>query len=679
MIKKWKTVKLNNELAANLSEKYGFDPFFSLLLVARGYDTKEKIDSFLSDEIQLSDPFKITDMDKAVERINLALENGEKICVYGDYDADGITATTVVCQFLEGEGGNVVHSIPQRADGYGLNMDALHSLKEQGVSLIVTVDNGISAIDETDFAKEIGIDLVITDHHQVGEKIPNAVAVVDPHRDNLSFCEWAGVGVAFKLISALYHGDPQDLLDEYGDLVAIGTVADIVPLIGENRILVKAGLKTVNENQRPGLVAFRQVANMQDKVFTSMDLGFVVAPKINAAGRMGDAEIALKLLSEENVENALLLAQQLFEMNSARQGEEQRIFNKIMDKISNNPKIKSNRVVVVYGEGYNSGVIGIVASKMVDAFGKPAIVLTNSENGLAVGSCRSLGDFSIYDALSFCSEDLVKFGGHKQAAGLTLEIEKIQSFADHINEYAYSKFPVMPVSEISIDCPISPGYLTLELLGCIDQLGPFGLMNEQPLFAITGAELLKIVPVGEGKHLRLACKKGNLDFTAMLFGTSEINFPYNVGDKVDLAVKISHNIFRGVESVSIQAVDVRPSKFQCEKYVLEKELWVRFENGEIVSDENIESITPSREVSADIYRFLLKNKGYSKGAQGLYFSLNRQNISYGQMMIALTAFCQLGLVSIDGDAINLIAQSGKVDLGSAPILIDLKSRLDYGK
>lgn len=679
MIKKWKTAKLNNELAANLSEKYGFDPFFSLLLVARGYDTKEKIDCFLSDEILLSDPFLITDMDKAVERINLALENGEKICVYGDYDADGITATTIVCQFLEGEGGNVVHSIPQRADGYGLNQEALLELKEQGVSLIITVDNGISAIEETDFAKEIGIDLVITDHHQVGEQIPNAVAVVNPHRDNLPFCQWAGVGVAFKLISALFQGEPQELLEEYGDLVAIGTVADIVPLVGENRILVKAGLKAVNESHRPGLSAFRQIANMQDKVFTSTDLGFVISPKINAAGRMGDAEIAFQLLTEENYEKSLLLAQQLFEMNSARQGEEQRIFNEIMSKLASEPKLQSKRVVVVYGEGYNSGVVGIVASKLVDAFGKPAIVLTNGENGLAVGSCRSLGDFSIYDALSACSDDLVKFGGHKQAAGLSLEIDNIQAFADHINEYAYSNFPVMPVPEISIDCPISPGYLTLDLLSCVDRLGPFGSMNEQPIFAITGVELLKITPVSEGKHLRLSCKKGNIDFSSMLFGTCENDFPYNPGDKIDIAVKISRNLFRGVESVSIQTVDLRPSKFQSEKFLLEKEIWGRFENGENISAQSIKSITPSREVSADIYRFLLKNKGYSKGAQGLYFSLNRQDIAFGQMMISLTAFCQLGLVRIDEEKIQLIPQSGKVDLESAPILIDLKSRLDYGQ
>lgn len=678
-MKKWKTKKFNNELAANLSEKYGFDPFFSLLLVARGYDTKEKIDAFLNEDALLCDQFLITDMSKAVVRINTALENGEKICVYGDYDADGVTSTAIVFGFLESQGGNVIHCVPQRSDGYGMNKESLQALKAQGVFLIITVDNGISATEEADFAKEIGIDLIITDHHQIGEKLPNALAIVNPHRDNLPFTDWAGVGVAFKLICALYDGDVQDLIEDYGDLVAIGTVADMVPLVGENRTLVKAGLKVINENQRPGLVAFRQVANMQDRVFTSNELAFLIAPKINAAGRMDDATIALNLLVEENIDNAVILAQQLIAMNTERQKEEQATLGKIFSKLATSGDLEEKRVLVVYGEGYNSGVIGIVASRLVETFGKPAVVLTNDSDGMAKGSCRSIDGFSIYDALSACSEDLEKFGGHTLAAGLSLKIQDVEAFSHHINEYAYSNFPLMPVSEISIDCSISPGYLTIDLLNSINQLAPFGMKNEQPIFGIIGAEISKIMPVGEGKHLKISCKKGNIDFNVMCFGTSEKDFLFSVGDKVDLAVKVSSNVFRGVENVSIQAVDIRPNKLQHSTFLSEKDTWIRFQKGERISQEIMKCVAPTREISAKIYRFLVKKNGYSKSMEGLYFALSKEHITYSQMMISLKAFEQLGLVTICDGKIEMVVQNGKVDLSSAPILIDLKSRIDYGQ
>ena len=380
--KKWIVSESNRDIAAEIAENCGVDPFAAYLLVARGLTDEFLVESFLYDT-DIIDPFLLPDMEKACERIKSAIHNGEKITVFGDYDADGVTSTALLYSYLSKNGANVDYYIPDRAgEGYGMNIDAIESLKERGTSLIITVDNGISAIEEIRKAKELSIDVVVTDHHQCSEVLPEAVAVVDPHRkdSDIEFREWAGVGVAFKLVSALADCDAYDLLEEYGDILAIGTIADIVSLKGENRILVRSGLSVLNDSYqnstlRKGLKALIDESGT-NKNMTSMSAAFRIAPRINAAGRMGSANRAIKLLLTDDTEEATLLASEIGSANSERQSTESGITESAEKYIEEHPEIKFARVIVVDGEDWHQGVIGIVASRLCEKYGKPCIVFS---------------------------------------------------------------------------------------------------------------------------------------------------------------------------------------------------------------------------------------------------------------------------------------------------------------
>lgn len=667
--KKWKISEYDKELASQIAEKCDLDPFAALLLVSRGIHSAEDAEDFFSDEAEFVDPFSLKDMDLAVARIHKALEEGERIAVYGDYDADGVTATSLVYSYLESQEADVFYYVPDREkEGYGLHVESIDKLKESGAKLIITVDNGVSAVEESKYIKTLGMDLIITDHHQVGDVLPEAVAVINPHRPDCpsEFKEWAGVGVAFKLISALEDSFGDELLEEYGDLVAIGTVADVVPLVGENRRLVKYGLSVIENAGRPGVRALMDIVGNNGNELTAARLAFTICPRMNAAGRLGSAERAIHLILEDDAEVARQLAQELNCTNQDRQDIEQEILLAAEKQISENPKMRYDRVLVVAGENWHGGVIGIVASRLLEKYGKPTLVISiDGEN--AKGSGRSIEGFSLYDALKSCSSELTRFGGHKMAAGFSLESSKINDFRNAVNKYA-ADFGEMPHLTVNLDCRLNPAYINLELLDTLNRLEPFGAGNPQPMFCLSHMEIKQISPVGGGKHLRLELFRKGTTIRAMKFGVSAAAFPYVVGDVVDLAVRLDRNEYGGTVSVSVFISEIRLS-YQDEDELLKTErIYEKYKRGEQLSSEEADKSLPPREMMAEVYRFLRSAGGWSGGAEMLCCRLKTAKGNVCRTKIALEAMRELKLIYSENGHIMLPKQTQKVQLQNSHIL-----------
>lgn len=663
--KKWIVSESNRDIAAEIAENCGVDPFAAYLLVARGLTDEFLVESFLYDT-DIIDPFLLPDMEKACERIKSAIHNGEKITVFGDYDADGVTSTALLYSYLSKNGANVDYYIPDRAgEGYGMNIDAIESLKERGTSLIITVDNGISAIEEIRKAKELSIDVVVTDHHQCSEVLPEAVAVVDPHRkdSDIEFREWAGVGVAFKLVSALADCDAYDLLDEYGDILAIGTIADIVSLKGENRILVRSGLSVLNDSYqnstlRKGLKALIDESGT-NKSMTSMSAAFRIAPRINAAGRMGSANRAIKLLLTDDTEEATLLASEIGSANSERQSTESGITESAEKYIEEHPEIKFARVIVVDGEDWHQGVIGIVASRLCEKYGKPCIVISKSGD-IAKGSGRSVEGFSLYDALFYCKDILVQYGGHKLAAGLTVETKNIDEFRALVNEYAEKNASALPV--LKLDCKLNPASVSLDLLSSISILEPFGAENPQPLFGLFGMKITGIQPVGSNKHIRLTVNKNGVNLPVMLFSVAPEDFPYCVSDVIDLAIRLSQNEYMGETKVSIQVKDIKLSTMDDDKVQESLLLYESFRRGDILTEEQKKILLPDRDFCGNIYRFLRANNGFSANEEILCYRLGLKEEKIATLKIALDMFIELQVINFQNGKYFLPAEQKKVVL-----------------
>lgn len=668
---KWIVADADKEKASALSEKLNIDPLIAFLLVSRGIDDELSASAFLSGSIAYTSPYSLKDMDKAVERINRALDNDEKICVYGDYDCDGVTSTALLFSLLESLGADVIYYIPNRfTEGYGMNTGAIDYIKSQGTDLIVTVDNGISAINEAEYIYALGMELVVTDHHQIGDALPRAEAVVNPHRtdNDLKFRDFAGVGVAFKLACAIYEGDVEELIEQYADLVAIGTIGDVVPLRDENRAFVKAGLELINSDSRIGLAALKKAAGSEGEI-TAVNVAFQICPRINAAGRMDDAAKAVELLICEDYEDAQFKAQQLDGENAHRHTVESNIIDSVCEQISDNPRLADDRIIVVAGENYHSGVIGIVASHICGLYGKPTIILSINEDGETVGSARSIEGFNIFDAINSCSALLTHFGGHPLAAGLGLMREDIDLFREKINAYAAKISPVMPASCLKLDCKLSPFYLDLDLVDNLMVLEPYGADNSQPVFGLFNMELISVTPIGDGKHIRMEVSKKGKTFRVVKFQTAAEDFPFSKGDHIDLAVKLSKNYYKGKNYLSIQAVDFRKNGIDDDKYFREKADYELFKLG----NKNQTELYPNREICSVIYRFLKQKGGYSYTLDDLYFELN-QNVTYGQLCFALGAFSDAGLIHY-GTEITLNNPSGKVDLESTKTLAALKGMI----
>lgn len=671
--KKWIIPKVDKDFVSDLSEKYNMDPLIAYLLAARGITDELAVSEFLSDGVRLSSPFDFYDMDKAKEAVLSAVENGEKICIYGDYDADGITATSLLYLFFESLGADVNYYIPHREkEGYGLHIEAIDKIALSGAKLIITVDTGINAVEEAEHIYSLGMKLIITDHHRMSAVLPRAEAVINPYRkeNNLSFRDFAGVGVAFKLACAVYNGDSGDILDNFSDLVAIGTIGDIVPLLGENRCLVKKGLKNLNESPRIGIEAFRRVSASNEMKYSSGGVAFQIVPRINAAGRVDSPDRAVKLLICDDYDNALLLAEQLNSDNKHRRELEENILDDIHEKIKNGCADVSKRVIVVWGENYHKGVIGIVASHLVEEFSKPAIVISVDSDGTASGSCRGIEGFNIFNSLSYCSDLLIRFGGHTLAGGFSLKNENIELFYEKINEYARLYHPFMPVQCLYLDCKLSASYLNLELAENLECLEPYGASNQRAQFGLFNFTLTDVVPIGDNKHIKIEIEKQQRRFKVVMFRTKASDFPYFPGDKIDIAVRISKNLYNGRNYLSVQAIDIRLNKSDDEKYFSEKCDFELFCDGKKPKT----NIMPTRDVCAKIYRFLKLNSDVTFSDDDVYFRFQHE-LSYGCAVNCLNVFEDCGLAERINGRIKLLDVIGKVDLMNSKTVKDLKRRL----
>lgn len=674
-MKKWSISVPPRELVSKLMLGCGVSSLTAATLISKGYSSPEEVITSMNMD-SLSDPFLIKDMKEAADTINSAIDEGQRICVFGDYDCDGIMATAILYSYLAEVGADVTSYIPERSEGYGLNKNAIDKLNDDGVKLIITVDNGISAISEAEYIYETGMKLIVTDHHQQGDTLPRAEAVVDPHRNDCTspFKYACGAVIALKLVAALDGGDYTMALEQFGDLAAIATVADIVNITGENRFLVSYGMELIDNSDRPAIIALKNVSGLSDKHCDAHSIGFGLAPRINASGRFGSPQKALELFLCEEDEQAAEIAAELDRMNSERKEAENKIIEEINSMIENDPSIVRGRVIFISGKNWHHGVIGIVASRIMEQFGKPAFIASEEIDEIR-GSARSFGEFSIFNALSSASDFLVKFGGHPGAGGFTIKKGKINEFHQLLEKYAEENFPVMPLSEIHADAPITPQELTLQNVEGLSVLEPFGHGNEKPLFYMENVNIQSITPLSGGIHSKLKVKFGNTTTDALAFRKSPSELTVREGDTCDMIVMLGINEYKGNTSVSIIIADLRIHGFDQERYFNALNSFEAFTRGESLPSNHYPWMLPSREVFTKIYK-AIPDGGISMDI--LYLRLTEPKINYCCFRIATEAFRQLGLVRISptGSIISRVKVTQKAQLDQAPVLIQLREILD---
>ena len=648
------------------------------ILAARGITDPTEALTLLAGEEELSDPMLLTDMDKACARILEAIDKEQTIVVYGDYDVDGVTATALLYQHLKGMGASVKCMLPSReGDGYGLSKNAIQSIHDKGCQLIVTVDNGISALEEAEFAASLGVDLIVTDHHLPHDALPKAVAVVDPRRadDHSPFKGLCGAGVAFKLCAALDGCPPEEMLDYCGDLAAVGTVADVMPLTGENRTLVKAGLKSLQQTDRPGISALLEEVGLEGKPITAENVSYAIAPRINAAGRMDNAVTALQLVLCEDEERAEELAHKLNEINVARQETEQEIVKAAQEQLDAEPAILEDRVILIWGRDWHPGVIGIVASRLVEKTGRPVIVVSVDEHGEGKGSGRSVQGFNLHQCIASCEDILLRFGGHAMAAGLSVREENLPELRRRLNEWAARECAVLFTPPLECDLSIHLDRITVESVRRLEQLAPYGAENPTPVFVLEKAVIDGIFSVSEGKHCRLRLRQGNASIYAVWFGMHPEQLPYTMGDVVDAAVNLSvYESLRGAQ-LSGRILELHPAGFgnaAAEQTALVQAL----RRGTPLSAEQKARIAPERSDIITVYRELQARRWHAEDLQPLFAKLGEENT--GKILVAITALEQVGLIAVherNGAKFwELVPAEGKKNLADAPILKCLEER-----
>ncbi|MBQ3093918.1 MAG: single-stranded-DNA-specific exonuclease RecJ [Clostridia bacterium] len=672
--RRWTFAPLDKSAAAQVASACEIDGFLALLLSARGCNDPEEAAALLSGEEELGDPFAFADMDAAVERIQQAIDTGETIAVFGDYDADGVTATVLLYTYLTEKGANVFYRIPRREDeGYGLHPSTVDEIAQKGATLLVTVDNGISAVDEIAYAKTLGMDVVVTDHHQPQGVLPAAVAVVDPHREDCEseYKDYAGVGVAYKLVCAL-EGDDDWALSRYADLVALGTLADVMPLVGENRRLVREGLEKINRGDRAGLAALGREAGAQNRPQTAGSVVFTLAPRINAAGRMGDPDAAAQLLLSEAGDACDALAAKIAAYNTERQKKESDILKEVMAYIEAHPEVLRQRVIVLAGDDWYSGVVGIIAARVLEKYGKPSILLS-VQDGIAKGSGRSVPGFSLFDAIASCEDMLLNYGGHQLAAGLGLKAEDVDTFRRRINEYAAREYPEMPVAELAMDFRLVPSQIHVDKLDAMERLEPFGAGNPAPLFGLFHMTVENTTEVA-GKHTRLTLSKDGAVINAIRFGATPSVLGLETGDKVHLAVTLDRNEFRGTVSVSVIVKDIRYADTVQEDMIAAAGWFDRVMCGETLTAQQTAKLTPTRDHVAAVYRLLKAKNGYD-GTWERWHHLLGDAVPCHALRPAVEVLCQAGLVTAQygGDSVKatLVPVSGKADLMQTPLMKQL--------
>ena len=666
-IKQWMLPAADANELAMLEQELSLPPVVCRLLAARGYHTAQSARHFLENG-SFSDPYLIADMDKAVQRIRRSLAEGESITIFGDYDCDGITSTAVLYQYLEAAGADVSYYIPQREEGYGLTNASIDLMKENGISLIITVDNGISAIEEIDYAARLGIDVVVTDHHRPRPQLPNAVAVVDPHRTDRPqppYVHFAGVGVVFKLLCALEEDDGLGVLEQYGDLIALGTLADVVELTGENRAIVRQGLSVLEYTNNVGLAALMSEAGVDPAGTSSQNIAFTIAPRINAAGRMGDVDMAADLLMCDEEETAADLAAKLGSLNDQRKQAEADITADIAVRIAQDPSVLQQRMIIMAGQGWHMGVIGIVASKLTERYGKPCLLIALNENE-ARGSGRSIEGFSLIEAIAACSQRLTRYGGHPLAAGLSMPVGEVEAFTAELLEYCREHYPVMPLPVARADCDILPAQISVGLVDAIQVLEPFGEGNPVPVFRLSGCVLEEIRPVGEGRHLNLRLSGANSRFSAMMFGTAVSQFSYAVGEKLDLLVQLIPNEYAGERRVTIKIIELRLSGVDTSHLEEQTALFERMMRGEGLAEAEAEMITPSREDAARVYRSVQAG-ALRYGCDVSALRLCSGEMPFARVKTAVEVLLERGLIAVKGGRLELVPQKERVDLTASAV------------
>lgn len=679
-MKVWSVAKVNKERAIAMANRLEIPPLLAMMLDIRGITKEEDVINFLQENKEFSDPFLMKDMDKAVERITTAVENGEKICIYGDYDADGVTSTSLLYSYLRDSlGADVMFYIPTRTgEGYGMNKGAVDKIHSQGVTLIITVDNGISAREEIDYANSLGIDTVITDHHMPSGAIPKAVAVVNAHQqdDKSPFKDFSGVGVAFKLVMAIEgeYADVDSLLENFSDIATLGTIGDIVPLVGENRTLVKNGLRHIQNSDRIGINAMKQESGIAEKEINSSNVAFTLVPRINAGGRLGSSEKSVNLLLTEDEDEAVTIADKLGMDNRERQSIEKEILASIDEEVRRTPNIVNDKILVFAGKGWHQGVVGIAASRIKDIYDKPTIIIGIDDDGVARGSGRSVEGFSLCDAVFACSEHLTHYGGHPMAVGISLEKEKINDFRKAIN--AYCKDIKMPYNILHIDCKLNPNQLDLSILDSLSYIEPCGASNPSPIFGLYNMTVIATKEMGNGKHMRITLSRGQgqVPVYAVYFNHNFQSCSYRNGDIVDVAVSLDRNIYNGQENLSVIIKDIKYSQSNNAELIDSERIFDKFAKRYRLTKNEVMSILPTRNDFAYVYRFLKQNKGFIYGEYALVNALNYK-ISMGKLIVILYSMKELGLINWQQglyQSIIEMKESGKVNLEDSVFIKKLK-------
>ena len=656
------------QIAVNALAEGGYAPLAAMVLAARGIQAPAQAEAVLGFDTPLPDPFSLTDMAAAAGRVGLAMTRGEKIAIFGDYDVDGITATCLLTHFLRRHGADCVPYIPGRLEeGYGLNETALRQLACEGVKLVVTVDCGITAVEETALAKQLGMDVVITDHHECKENLPGAVAVVDPHRPDGGYQggSLSGVGVAFKLVCAL-SGDPAEMLQEYADMVCLGTVADVIPLVGENRIYVKKGLEALNSHPRPGLAALMAQCGCESGSVTASTIGYMLAPRINAAGRMGKIDAAVELFLTQDPARGEAAARELCELNRERQAVESEIYRQAVEHLRGSA---APDAIVLADERWHQGVVGIVASRIAEEYACPAfLICLDGEHGKA--SSRSHGGFNLFASLRALSGLLESYGGHELAAGFTISRENIPEFRRQISELARTYFQDdVPRQALDIDCTVTPEVLTVYNIDSLGILEPCGCGCPKPILMLKDAVIDRITMVGNGRHMRLRLRCGHYGLNAIYFSMTPETASIAPGDRVDVAFVPQVNEYREERTPQLNVVDIRPS---CTAPCGTETAAYRMLREDRITPRDAQALLPSRQTLAIVWRYLSSRGTGQESPICLCRKIVRwseQPMNLGQLMTCLDIFQDVGLLQFHRTqnciTIQLTPGPGKADLSES--------------
>lgn len=640
-MKKWSLREYDSKKAEELKRNTDLSPLLCRILCARGITDVELATEYFRGEFY--DPFDILDMDKAVDTIQQAIDNEEKITVYGDYDCDGITSTAILYTHLDAIGADVDWYIPTREEGYGLNKDAVKRLYDKGTRLIVTVDNGISAAREAEYIYELGMKLVITDHHQVPDELPRAEAIVNPHRkeDTSQYKFLCGCGIALKLIMAL-ENDIDTIFEEYGIFAAIGTIGDVVALTGENRIIVKRGLEQLEYNENIGLNKLIEASGLDTEDITSSDIAYKISPRINAASRLGEAHLSLRLFLTQDEEEAHELAKQLCELNNSRVSIQDEIYSGAMDMLYKNHRIFNERVLIVYGNNWNHGIIGLVSARLCERFEKPVIVI-GIENGEARGSARSVEGFSMIDCVRSGKKYLTRYGGHPSAAGFSLKEEDLPDFIEAVYKFARENYPVIPPVKITADLEPETEELTPGSIESLSLIQPVGEQNPGVRFLMKNCLITSKRSLKDGKFVRFVANYKGKEFTFLDFHSSFADFQYATGDKVDVICNAEINEYSGKISVRLLVCDIRYSGFKQERYFAAKDVYEKIVLLEKVDKRLEPRIIPTREDMKIPFDIIKKHTSLELAVNEAI----RLGINYCKFMICLHIFAEFGHLRLD--------------------------------